>query len=145
MERWINTNLQCISVHKNDESRRKNKLLPNEITRLKYNVTALCFKAFLLSCIFSWQRIQLPPKTIKLLLQLYQRSQIYSIVCWTLYALIIFTFSFRYYHATLCFYLHGKDGQVLAFDNSSLRFLAYNGFNFNKLYKSKSHNWLTWR
>ncbi|KAK4327158.1 hypothetical protein Pmani_002387 [Petrolisthes manimaculis] len=41
-----------------------------------------------------------------------------------------------YYHATFCFYLHGKDGQVLAFDNSSLRFLAYNGFNFNKLYKS---------
>ncbi|XP_071534813.1 poly(A)-specific ribonuclease PARN-like [Panulirus ornatus] len=41
-----------------------------------------------------------------------------------------------YRHATFCFYLLGKTGEILYYDNSSLRFLADNGFNFNKLFKS---------
>ncbi|KAG0723645.1 Poly(A)-specific ribonuclease PARN [Chionoecetes opilio] len=41
-----------------------------------------------------------------------------------------------YSHATFCFYLLGKTGDMLYYDNSSLKFLADNGFDFNKLFKS---------
>lgn len=41
-----------------------------------------------------------------------------------------------YSHATFCFYLLGKSGDMLYYDNTSLKFLADNGFDFNKLFKS---------
>ncbi|KAK8747010.1 hypothetical protein OTU49_016944 [Cherax quadricarinatus] len=41
-----------------------------------------------------------------------------------------------YSHATFCFYLLGKTGEILYYDNCSLKFLADCGFDFNKLYKS---------
>uniref|UniRef100_A0A0P4W5L6 Uncharacterized protein n=1 Tax=Scylla olivacea TaxID=85551 RepID=A0A0P4W5L6_SCYOL len=41
-----------------------------------------------------------------------------------------------YSHATFCFYLLGKTGDMLYYDNTSLKFLADNGFDFNKLFKS---------
>lgn len=40
-----------------------------------------------------------------------------------------------YCHSTFCFYLLGKTGEIYVYDNSSLRFLANNGFDFAKLYK----------
>lgn len=40
-----------------------------------------------------------------------------------------------YSHATFCFYLLGRTGEIYIYDNSSLRFLANNGFDFAKLYK----------
>ncbi|XP_042240261.1 poly(A)-specific ribonuclease PARN-like isoform X2 [Homarus americanus] len=43
---------------------------------------------------------------------------------------------FAYSHATYCFYLLGKAGDILYYDNNSLKFLADNGFDFNKLFKS---------
>ncbi|XP_047480940.1 poly(A)-specific ribonuclease PARN-like isoform X2 [Penaeus chinensis] len=41
----------------------------------------------------------------------------------------------RYSHATFCFYILGRTGEIYVYDNSSLRFLANNGFDFAKLYK----------
>lgn len=41
-----------------------------------------------------------------------------------------------YSHATFSFYLLGKTGDMLYYDNTSLKFLADNGFDFNKLFKS---------